>query len=66
MPRFAAPVFDLATAVTLVSVVSWWVSGSDDAATAGFVAAPLLVVLWEALWLRLTGGTVRPGSPASG
>jgi hypothetical protein len=57
MPRFAAMVIDVAVGFTVFVVAPWpWVS--QDTAVALSLAFPALMVPWEALWLRLTCGTV--------
>jgi hypothetical protein len=57
MPRFAALVIDVAVAYA-VFVVTASARLSDNAAGAVIVALPVLIVVWEAAWLRLTGATV--------
>jgi hypothetical protein len=57
LPRFAALVVDVAVAYA-VFVVTASATVADDTVGAVIVALPVLVVLWEAAWLRLTGATV--------
>lgn len=57
MPRFAALVVDVAVGYTVFVVTSSaWLS--DDVTHRLILGFPVLMVPWEALWLRLTGATV--------